>query len=102
MGKQQLICEEMDEMDVSILGMSETYLEQIKYNLRPTIRHKRTYTIHTAGKNKNGHRGVGFLIDSRLDITDYHIESPDVMGIVIGNKCIIQIYAPDGEGKQSD
>ena len=100
-GKQQLICEEMDMLNVNILGLSETFLEEAQYNLRPTIKGNKTFTIYTAGRLKNGRRGVGFLVNKDIEVLDLHIENEDVMGILVGNKIIIQIYAPDGSSSKS-
>ena len=91
-GKQQLICEEMDLLKISILGMSETYLTQQEYKLRPTKRSKVTYTIITAGRDEKAKGGVGFLIDDKIEVLDTFTSNINVMGILIKSKIIVQVY----------
>jgi exonuclease III len=99
-GKQQLICEQMDWLNVNVLGMSETFLDVSEYCLRPTKAKGITYRLLCAGKNTSGRRGVGFLVDERIEILDVCVQSIDVMGIVVGNKILVQVYAPDGYSKK--
>ena len=66
-GKQQMLCEELDRRNIDLVGLSETFLpEYQEYPLRPTKLSNRTYTLIHGPCNTQGRKGVAFLIDRNI------------------------------------
>ena len=101
-GKQQMTSEEMDRMNIDLMGLSETFLPaEAQYRLRPTKRNNRTYKILTSSSDSKGRKGVGIMFDEKMEplIENVVIKGCSEMGISLkGEKVktmIIQVYMPD-------
>ena len=66
-GKQQMLCEEMDRLNINVMGLAETYIKANTYTLRPTKRNERTYKLYASDCDDKGRKGVGFLICDKRD-----------------------------------
>ena len=62
-----MLCEEMDRLNIDVMGLAETYIKANPYTLRPTKRNKRTYKLYVSDCDDKGRKGVGFLICDKLD-----------------------------------
>ncbi|KAG1671311.1 LINE-1 retrotransposable element ORF2 protein [Nymphon striatum] len=100
-GKQQMVGEELDRLNIHIAGLSETFLPESEYLLRPTIRNQRCYKVLTSGCDRNGRRGVALLIDSKYEpcIMKISIRGHTAIGVSLKMDknilVIIQAYIPD-------
>ena len=108
-GKQQLLCEELDRLNIDLVGLSETFLpEYQEYPLRPTKLNNRTYTLIHGPCNTQSRKGVAFLIDRNLrdQVQRVCIEKDFLIGVSINNEksttSIIQVYMPDISAKKEE
>ena len=62
-GKQQMLYEELDRLNINLVGFSETFLpEYQEYPLRLTKLNNRTYTLIQGPSNTQIRKGAAFLI----------------------------------------
>ena len=107
-GKQHMLCEEMDRLNIDVMGLAETYIKANTYTLGPTKRNERTYKLYASDCDDKGRKGVGFLICDMLDqrVINVASEGPNVIGINLdmGRKCavLIQVYIPDISAKKEE
>ena len=62
-----MLCEEMDRLNIDVMGLAETYIKANTYTLRPTKRNERTYKLYASDCDDKRRKGVGFLICDKLD-----------------------------------
>ena len=98
-GKQQMICEELDRLNINVMGLSETFSKEEKqYNLRPIKGNNRTYRIYKSAGDERNRKGVAFLVDVRLEclIEGVIIKGHTAIGMNIKGKnntvALIQCY----------
>ena len=108
-GKQQLLCEELDRLNIDLVCLSETFLpEYQEYPLRPTKLNNRTYILIHGPCNTQGRKGVAFLIDRNLrdQVQRVCIEKDFLIGVSINNEksttSIIKVYMPDISAKKEE
>ena len=108
-GKQQMICEELDRLNINVMGLSETFSKEEKqYNLRPTKGNNRKYRIYKSAGDERNREGVAFLVDVRLEciIEKVIIKGHTAIGMNINGKnnkvALIQFYIPDISAKKEE
>ena len=101
-GKQQMICEELDRLNINVMGLSEAFSnEEKQYNRRPTKGNNRTYRIYQSAGDERNRKGVAFLVDVRLEcfIERAIIKRHTAIEMNIKGKnntvALIQFYIPD-------
>ena len=103
-----MLCEEIDRLNVDVMGLAETYIKANAYTLRPTKRNERTYKLYVSDCDDKGRKGGGFLICHELDqrVINVASEGPNVFGINLhmGKNCavLIQVYIPDMSAKKEE